>query len=59
MRVRKKLSRAQLARRLGTTRMRIWRLENGATEVSADDVARIAEQLECRVETLYREAGAA
>jgi hypothetical protein len=39
--------------------MRIWRLENGATEVSADDVARIAEQLECRVETLYREAGAA
>lgn len=39
--------------------MRIWRLENGETEVSAEVLAKIAEHLGVRVETLYRESGAA
>lgn len=59
VRTRKRISRQQLAAAMGTTRMRIWRLENGETEVSAEVLAKIAEHLGVRVETLYRESGAA
>ena len=50
-----KMSRDDLAKKMGTTRMRIWRLENGTTEVSADDVPSFAEALGCSVAALYRE----
>jgi transcriptional regulator with XRE-family HTH domain len=58
VRTRRKMSREDLAKRLRTTRMRIWRLENGVTEVSAEVLQRIADELGTRVENFYRESGA-
>lgn len=58
VREQKGISRQDLARRLNTTRMRIWRLENGVTDVSAEDALRIAQELEVSVASLYRESRA-
>jgi transcriptional regulator with XRE-family HTH domain len=47
------LSRDEVARRLKTTRMRIWRLEKGDTKILADDVPRIARALRTSILALY------
>ncbi len=52
------ISMVDLARKLNTTRMRIWRLENGHTDICVDDAARIAEALGVTVAALYRESKA-
>ncbi len=49
----RKLSRQQLAEKLGTTYLQIYRVEKGVTEVSADDVPRFADVLKVDVATLY------
>jgi transcriptional regulator with XRE-family HTH domain len=59
VRTAKKLSRQQLADLLGTTRLQVWRLENGVTRVPADMLARIAELLDVSVGLLHREGRAA
>lgn len=47
------MSRATLARRLKTTRMRVWRLENGATAIKADHLPAIARALKTTVAALH------
>lgn len=59
IRTRKGMSRQQLAERLGTTRMRIWRLENGKTQITVEVVSRIANELGVSVTSLYRKSRAA
>lgn len=59
----KKLSRQQLADLLDTredrwTYLRVYRIETGATGVSAEDVLRIAEVLDASVTSFYRESKA-
>lgn len=56
VRTSKKLSREELAQRLKTTRLQVWRLETGKIEVSADDVVAYAAALEVTVALLYRES---
>ncbi|HET9063742.1 MAG TPA: helix-turn-helix transcriptional regulator [Candidatus Binatia bacterium] len=46
------LSRAEVARRLKTTRMRVWRLENEATAIVADDLPAIARAIKTTVAAL-------
>ena len=58
LRVSKKLSRQQLADKLGTTYLQIYRIEMGVTDVSADDAARFADALDVSVASLYRESRA-
>lgn len=64
IRVARGLSRAEVARRLPATtragrkskkkatRMRVWRLESGATEIKASELPAIAKALETTVEAL-------
>ena len=52
----KKLSRQKLADELGTTRVQVWRIETGATELSADLAAEYARALGVSVASLYRRA---
>lgn len=59
IRTRRGMSRQQLADRLGTTRMRIWRLERGKTQITVDVMARIADELGVSVAVLYRKSRAA
>ncbi|MGE0547595.1 MAG: helix-turn-helix domain-containing protein [Kofleriaceae bacterium] len=40
------LSRSALAKRLNTTRLRIYRIENGLTQIPADDLPSFASALE-------------
>lgn len=40
-----KMSRAELAKKLETTRLRVWRMETGVTPVHADDLPAIASAL--------------
>lgn len=54
----RKLSRQQLADKIGTTYLQIYRIETGVTEVSVDDVPNFASALECSVASLYRESRA-
>lgn len=54
----KKLSRQQLADLMETTYLQIYRIEEGVTDVHADDVPRFAVALDCSVASLYREARA-
>ena len=53
------LSRQQLADKLGTTYLQIYRIEKGVTEVSADDVPAVAEALGVTAAYLYRESRSA
>lgn len=46
------LSRAELAERLGTTRMTVWRVENGRQQVRADDLKPWARALKLKVTEL-------
>lgn len=56
IRLAKKLSRQELAEQMRITRLQVWRIETGVTEVSADDAARFAEALGVTVASLYRRA---
>ena len=47
------LSRAEVARRLKTTRMRVWRLENEANRIPADELPAIARALRTTVAALH------
>lgn len=55
IRVAKKLSRQQLADRLGITYLQIYRIETGKVDISATDAPRFAIALEVSVASLYRE----
>lgn len=46
------LSRATLAKRLKTTRMTVWRIENGKTQVPSDELPRFARALKLQVSEL-------
>lgn len=54
----KKLSRQQLAEKLGTTRLQVYRIEKGITDLRADDAVRFASALDVSVASLYRESRA-
>lgn len=54
----KKLSRSELAEKLGVTRLQVYRIENGITELRADAVPDWANALEVPVASLYRESRA-
>jgi len=54
----KRISRSELAARLKTTRIQVWRIETGVTVVSADAAAEFADALGVSVASLYREAKA-
>lgn len=47
-----KMSRAQLAKRLKTTRMRIWRIEHGTTKVRIEDLPSFARVLKLKITEL-------
>lgn len=55
----KKWSRQRLAEEAGMTRLQVWRLETGTTEISADTAAVLATALSVSVASLYRESKAA
>lgn len=59
IRTAKKLSRRQLADKLGVTYLQIYRIETGVVDVHADDVPRFAAELDVSVATLYRETRSA
>lgn len=46
------LSREELAEKLKTTRLRIWRIETGKTKLTADELPDFAKALKCDVEDL-------
>lgn len=50
-----KLSRAQLAKKLGLTRRQLWRLETGEVRIVAEDMPKIAKALRTSVSALYGE----
>lgn len=50
------LSRAEIARRLNTKYLQVWRIENGAIEISADDVIAFADAIGTPAASLYRRA---
>ena len=58
IRIAKKLSRQQLAERVGTTYLQIYRIETGVTEVAADAVPDFARALEVSVASFYRDRAA-
>jgi transcriptional regulator with XRE-family HTH domain len=45
-------SRAQLAKKLGCTRMTVWRLETGKTNLSVEDLPGVARVLKAKVTEL-------
>jgi len=45
-------SRADLAKKLGCTRMTVWRLETGETSLPADELPRVARVLKAKVTEL-------
>lgn len=51
-----KLSRADLAKKLGWTEIRVWRLETGKTKILAEDVQLIADACNTTVGAVYGEA---
>lgn len=51
-------SRQRLADEAGITRLQVWRLETGATEMSADAASMFATALDVSVASLYREGRA-
>lgn len=55
----KKLSRQQLADKLGVSYLQVYRIETGVTEVSADTAAAYADALDVSVASLFRESRAA
>jgi transcriptional regulator with XRE-family HTH domain len=55
----KRMSRRDLATKLGTSYLQVYRNEKGITEVSAEDAATYAAALEISVASLYRESRAA
>ena len=59
IRTAKKLSRQELADKLGWTYLQIYRLETGVTHVSAEVAGEVAGALEVSVASLYRESRAA
>jgi transcriptional regulator with XRE-family HTH domain len=59
VRTAKKLSRQQLADKLGITYLQVYRIETGVTEVSADVAAAYADALDVSVASLFRESRAA
>jgi transcriptional regulator with XRE-family HTH domain len=59
IRERERLTRQELADRLGTTRIQVWRIEKGVTAVSAEAAADFAQALGVSVASLYRESKAA
>lgn len=46
------LSREDLAQRLGTTRLRVWRIETGKTKLDSDELPKFAEALQTTVSEL-------
>lgn len=46
------LTRDQLAKRLNTTRLRVWRIETGKTRLPAEEIRSFARVLKLRVEEL-------
>lgn len=54
----KGVSRQELADLIGETRLQIWRLENGVTDVPAETAGRIADALGVSVASLFRESKA-
>lgn len=56
IRKQKKLSRQVVADRLKTRRIQVWRIENGITDLSADDVPLWADALGVSVAAIYRRA---
>jgi transcriptional regulator with XRE-family HTH domain len=54
----KKLSRQQLAERLGVTYLQVYRIETGVVDVSADTAASVADALDVSVASLFRESRA-
>jgi len=56
IRKQKKLSRQAVADRLKTKRLQVWRIENGVTDLGADDVPAWAEALGVTVAAIYRKA---
>ena len=59
IRVAKKLSRQDLADLVGVTYLKIYRIEEGVTQVDVDDVPKFADALDVSVASLYRESKAA
>lgn len=55
IRVAKKLSRQELADRLGVTYLQVYRIETGKTDVHADDAPKLAKALDVSIASLYRE----
>lgn len=47
-----KMSRAQLAKRLKTSPLRLWRIETGITRLDADEVRPFARALKTSVESI-------
>jgi transcriptional regulator with XRE-family HTH domain len=54
----KRLSRQALADRIGTTYLKVYRIETGALDVSAAAAAEFASALDVSVASLYRESKA-
>lgn len=52
------LTRAQLAKSLGWSEIRLWRLERGQTKALADDVRELSAELEVSIAALYGEEAA-
>ena len=46
------LTRSELAKRLKTTKLRLWRIETGKTKVDADELRHFANALKTTVEAL-------
>lgn len=59
VRVAKKLSRQQLADKLGIKYLQVYRIETGAVEVSAETAVDFADALDVAVASLFRESRAA
>jgi len=53
IREKRDLTREQLAKKLRTNRLRIWRIETGSTRLEADDVPRFARALGVKPAELF------
>jgi transcriptional regulator with XRE-family HTH domain len=53
------MSRAELAKKLGWTEIRVWRLETGKTKVLAEDVQAYADACKVTVGEVFGETAAA
>lgn len=58
IRVAKDITRQQLADKLGTTRLQIWRLETGVKDISAIEASAVADALGISISELYGESAA-